>query len=162
LDRTSGAHAFNQPSSAFVRIAALTKVRTAYPSLRYGRQYQREISNFGAPFALPNAGELIAWSRILDDEETLCVVNGHGTDRRGGDVLIDANLNSSNASGNPWGAAAPSLLVVANTAQAAARIGYTGSHAIGSNVAIEWRNGTAYVSIRDIGPSEVIVLVNRP
>lgn len=159
---TSGAHAFNQTSSAFVRIAALTKVRTAYPSLRYGRQYQREISNFGAPFALPNAGELIAWSRILDDEETLCVVNGHGTDRRGGDVLIDANLNSANASGSPWGADAPSLLVIANTAQEAAGAGYTGSHAVGSKLVVEWRNGIAYVSIQDVGASEVIVLVNRP
>jgi hypothetical protein len=27
---------------------------------------------------LPSQGELIAWSRILDDEETLCIVNGHG------------------------------------------------------------------------------------
>lgn len=51
--------------------------RAKFPSLRYGRQYQRPISNFGADFALPLAGELIAWSHILDDEEALCVVNGH-------------------------------------------------------------------------------------
>ena len=28
-------------------------------------------------------GELIAWSRILDDEEALCIVNGHGAEYRG-------------------------------------------------------------------------------
>jgi hypothetical protein len=104
---TSGAHAFDQNSAAFVRIAALIHVRSSYPSLRYGRQYQRGISNFASPFALPNAGELIAWSRILDDEEVLCIVNGHGTALRGGDVLIDPDLNSPQAPGDPWSGGAP-------------------------------------------------------
>ena len=54
---TSGAHCFNTNSPAFVRISGLIKVRDAYPALRCGRQYQREISNFGLPFALPNGGE---------------------------------------------------------------------------------------------------------
>jgi glycosidase len=159
---TSGAHTFNERSSAFVRIAALTQVRTMYPSLRYGRQYQREISNFGAPFALANAGELIVWSRILDDEEALCVVNGHGTERRGADVLIDPNLNSSDAAGNPWSGSDPYLVVVGNTEQAATGAGYTGSHPVGSKLGVEWRNGSAYVSIRGVGPSEVVILINRP
>ena len=65
---TTGAHCFNPNSAAYVRIAELIKVRKNFPVLRYGRQYQRPISNFGLPFALPPAGELIAWSRILDDE----------------------------------------------------------------------------------------------
>jgi hypothetical protein len=50
------------------RIAELIKVRKNFPVLRYGAPVQRPISNFGLPFALPPAGELIAWSRILDDE----------------------------------------------------------------------------------------------
>jgi hypothetical protein len=129
--------------------------------LRYGRQYQRQISNFNSPFALPPAGELIAWSRILDDEEALCIVNGHGRGSRGGDVLIDANLNSPQAPGNPWGGKPPYLVVVANSAQTAAGAQYAGSHPIGSELAVEWRGDIAYVPIRNIDPSEVVVLINR-
>jgi len=50
---TTGHHCFDTSNPAFVRIAAMTAVRQANPSLRYGRQYLRQISNFGAPFALP-------------------------------------------------------------------------------------------------------------
>jgi glycosidase len=159
---TSGAHCFNMNAAAYVRIAALNLVRAKYPSLRYGRQYPREVSNFGAPFVLPQQGELIPWSRILDDEETLCIVNGHGTQARGGDVVVDNSLNSAAAPGNPWGGAAPFFQVVANSAQTAAGAGYAGTHQIGSRVAVAVRNGTAFLSIRDVAPSEVLVLVNRP
>lgn len=159
---TSGAHAFNPNSPAFVRIQALIEVRASYPSLRYGRQYQREISNFDSPFVLSNSGELIAWSRILDDEEVLCIVNGHGVEMRGGDVLIDPSLNSPQAPGNPWGGQPPHLVVIANTAQTAVGPGYAGSHPIGSELAVGWRGGVAYISIRNVAPSEVILLVNRP
>ena len=41
--------------------------------LRVGRQYQRPIRVFG-DFALPAAGELIAWSRILDTDEAVVIV----------------------------------------------------------------------------------------
>jgi hypothetical protein len=83
---TTGAHCFNPNAPAYVRIAALIAVRKQYPVLRYGRQYHRPVSNFSVPFALPSAGELIAWSRVLDDEEALCVVNGNGAAARGADV----------------------------------------------------------------------------
>ena len=45
-----GGHALAPVSSAwrYVRIAALTVVRTEYSSLRYGRQYPRQLRNFGA------------------------------------------------------------------------------------------------------------------
>jgi glycosidase len=159
---TSGAHCFNPKSAAFVRIAALIATRRQYPSLRYGRQYQRPLSNFSAPFTLPPPGELIAWSRILDDEEALCVVNGHGTESRGGDVVVDAALNAPNAAGDPWGGASPYFVVVANSAQAAAVGTYTGTHSVGSQVPVSVRNGAAFLALRGLGPSEVVVLVNRP
>ena len=159
---TSGAHCFNSTATAYMRIAALAAVRRRYPSLRYGRQYQRPLSNFGADFSLPAAGDLIAWSRILDDEETLCVVNGHGTQSRGGDVVVDSALNSPTAPGNPWAGAPPFFEVVANSAQAGLSGAYTGSHPVGSKLPVSVRNGAAYVSLRDIAPSEVVVLINRP
>ncbi|HTV19944.1 MAG TPA: hypothetical protein VMG12_14765, partial [Polyangiaceae bacterium] len=146
---TSGRHCFDTTSPAFTRIAALLAVRQRFPVLRTGRQYQREISNFGAPFALPAAGELIAWSRILDDEEVLCIANGHGVERRGGDVVVDARMNPPGSE----------LEVIANTEQAAT--GRTARHAVGTRLPVKRRNGVAYVEIRDVGPSEVLLLDNR-
>ena len=158
---TSGAHCFNSASAAFVRIAALIKARQAYPVLRYGRQYQRPLSNFGAPFALPAAGELIAWSRILDDEEVLCIVNGNGSTARGGDVVVDAALNAATAAGQPWGAGGvPAFTVIANSAQAAT-VGYGGAHPVGQRLTVNLRDGIAFISVRDVQPSEVLLLVNR-
>jgi len=152
----------NSSAAAYVRIAALASVRAQYPSLRYGRQYQRPLSNFGGDFALPAEGELIAWSRILDDEEALCVLNGHGTEARGGDVVVDSSLNSSSAAGNPWAGAEPFFKLIANSEQAAAGSTYTGTHPTGSKLQVSIRDGAAYVSLRNIAPSEVLVLINRP
>lgn len=148
---TTGHHCFDPASPAYVRIAALTAVRTAFPVLRYGRQYLRQISNFGAPFAFPPAGELIAWSRLLDDEEALCLVNSHGTAARGGQVVVDADLNRS---------AIAFFEVVANSAQAAAPAS-PGPHPVGQRLPVQFRGPTAFVQIEPLAPSEVLVLVNR-
>jgi hypothetical protein len=130
----------------------LIAVRKAVPVLRYGRQYLRPISNFGALFALPPAGELIAWSRFLDDEEALCVVNGHGTATRGGQVLVDANANRGpNAS----------FEVVASSAHAVSP-GGPGPHPVGQRLPVQFRGATAFVQLEPLAPSEVLVLVNRP
>jgi hypothetical protein len=159
---TVGAHCFNPASPAYVRIAGLADARRRFPVLRQGREYQRQISNFGAAFALPEGGELIAWSRLLDDEEALCVVNGNGSAARGGDVVVDATLNDPGASGRPWGTDQPFFQVVANSAQLAAGAQYGGPHPVGQRVPVRRRDGWAYVEIRDLPPSEVVVLVNRP
>jgi len=163
---TSGAHAFNAASPAFVRIAALSRVRQRFPVLRYGRLYQRQISLFDGPFVPAPAGELVAWSRILDEEEALCIVNGHGREPRGADVIVDARLNARDAPGRPWGAAGPALEVIANSAQAAhdaAHPGapYAGPHPVGERVPVQARGGALFVAIRGLPASEVLVLVNR-
>jgi len=159
---TSGAHSFDASGPAFVRIAALLDARRRFPVLRQGREYPRPISNYGALFSPPAGGELIAWSRILDDEEALCIVNGHGLSPRGGDVVVDAGLNDASAPGAPWKGAAPYFTVIANTAQAFAGAGYGGSLPVGARVPVSRRgDGTAYVAVRDVGPSEVLVLDNR-
>jgi hypothetical protein len=107
-------------------------------------------------------GELIAWSRILDDEEALCIVNGHGNEKRGGDVGVDTDLNSPSAAGDPFHGVAPFLTVIANSAQAAAGGGYIGPHPVGEKLPVKTRNRSAFVEIRDLPPSEVVVLTNRP
>ena len=90
---TAGHHCFDEQSQAYPRIAALAALKRDYPVLRYGRQYLRPISFLGKPFAVYGPGEMMAWSRILDDEEALCIINAHGTESRGADVLVDAALN---------------------------------------------------------------------
>jgi glycosidase len=153
---TVGHHCFDTSAPAFVRIKHLIGVRSAFPVLRYGRQYLRDIANFGAPFAPSGAGEIIVWARILDDEEALCVVNGHGAEARGGDVVVDARLNA---------AAGAFFEVVGNSAEAAAKAAgqpYNGSHPVGERLPVRERNGTRFVEIRGVGPSEVVVLTNRP
>jgi glycosidase len=149
---TAGAHCFDSSSAAYVRIAALISVRRDFPVLRYGRQYQRPISKSQQEFGFPAAGELIAWSRLLDDEEALCVVNGNGADAQGGDVLIDSSLNGP----------AATMTVKANSAQAGAGAGYAGPHPVGQALPVLRRNGSAFVEIRGLPPAEVLVLVNKP
>ena len=150
---TAGRHCFDAQHPTFLRIAAMTALRKAFPVLRYGRQYARPIAFLGRPFALYGPGEIVAWSRILDDEEALCVLNGHGLDSRGADVVVDATLN----------AAGSSLTVVLNTAQAAHPAGYSGPYPVGSAAPVKRApDGTAYVEIRDWPASEVLVLVNHP
>lgn len=150
---TAGHHCFDDGHPAFTRISALTSLRRAFPVLRYGRQYLRPTSFLGRPFALHGPGELVAWSRILDDEEAVCLVSVHGTEPRGADVLVDASLS-------PPGSA---LTVVLNTAQAAAGQGYAGTHPVGETVPVQrTADGIAFVQIRNVDPSEVVVLVNHP
>jgi len=148
---TTGCHFFNETHPAYRRIQHLIAVRQSYPSLRYGRQYLRQVRNFGAPFALPAAGELVAWSRVLDEEEVLCVVNGHGAESRGGDVVVDGALNQG----------AGSFVVIGNTAEIALGAAYQGSYARGTQVPVR-RDGCAYLEVRDLAPSEVLVLINKP
>lgn len=81
------------------------------------------------------------------------MVNAHGNAVRGGDVLVDASLNLPGAQ----------LTVVANSAEAAAGSAAGVSHPVGSQLAVRRKSdGTAYVEIRDLPPSEVVVLVNHP
>lgn len=148
-----GAHFFDPGFHVYRRLAALIAIRAKYPVLRYGRLYLREVSNFGLPFAFPPGGELIAWSRILDDEEGLCIVNGNATAARGGDVVVDLPLNSKIGS---------AFRVIENSAQTIAGAAYQGTHPVGELVPVQYRNGALYVSIRDLGSAEVLLLNNRP
>jgi glycosidase len=150
---TAGHHCFDANHPAYRRIAALAAVRRQFPVLRQGRQYPRQIEASGG-FTFPAPGDLICWSRLLDAEEALIVVNGHGTQAAGSRrVLVDANLNGANAT----------MTVVANTVQAATQPAFTGPHPVGSSVQVgKMGDGTTFVTIQSIGPSEVLVLTNRP
>jgi hypothetical protein len=149
---TAGAHCFDPTFATYRRIAALTAVRKQFPVLRQGRQYLRPSSIFDGPFTVRGPGELVAWSRILSDEEALCVVNTHGVQPRGSDVLVDADLNPPGSE----------MTVIANTAETAAGSPSGVAHPIGSRLPVKRRDGTAYVEIGGLPPSEVLVFVNHP
>ena len=111
---TAGRHCFDEANPVYLRIAAACEARKRYPVLRCGRQYLRPIAELGAEnFRDAGAGELAAWSRILDDEEALCVVNANGHEERGARVLVNADLNPPDSA----------MTVVLNTAQTAGAAG---------------------------------------
>jgi glycosidase len=150
---TAGQHLFDQDSPSYVRIAAMCAIRAAHPVLRIGRQYPRQIKLPHTDFVFPAAGEVVAWSRILDVQEAVVVVNPNGDRARGGDVVVSAELSSPGTQ----------YLVVANTAQAAAGPnGYTGSHPVGDTLTVKGLASPgepAFVEIRDVMPAEVVVLL---
>jgi glycosidase len=150
---TAGRHCFDPGHPGYRRIAALTTLRATLPVLRHGRQYRRPLIRDGRQ-VLPGAGGLLAWSRILDVEEALIVANTHGTaSSLTSTVLVDGQLNRPGSL----------LRVVANTAHTADPLGYGGSHPIGSTVEVRTQpDGIASVTVDSLGPSEVLVLTNRP
>jgi glycosidase len=94
---TEGCHFFDANHPTRLRIAAIAAVRNRRDriglALRRGRQYLRETSFLGRPFAVPGRGELVAWSRILHDREVLVALNTHGVEARGAEVTVDASLH---------------------------------------------------------------------
>jgi hypothetical protein len=150
---TSGTHAFDESSPAYRRIAALCATRARHPVLRVGRQYPREVRVFGPDFRFPPAGELVAWSRLLDTTEALIVVNPNGEAPRGGDVVVSAEL---------W-TPGDQFEVVANSAESAVgTAAYTGPHRVGSRVEVRGRQHAtepAFVSVSPIAPAETVVFV---
>jgi glycosidase len=143
---TAGWHVFNPKHPVYMRIAELAHIRRIFKPLRRGRQYQRQVSFLGYPFAYPGHGQIIAWSRIFDDQEVLVVINPHGTEARGARIVIDRRLS------------AEGMQIAANTDPAA--------HATmqaGARITVASAGGWNYVSLdqRLLGPSEVMVLANR-
>lgn len=137
-----GHHVFDPDHPAYKRIAQLARLRRDFPVLRHGRQYRRQTSVNGT-FAFRGSDQLVAWSRILDDEEALCVVNTNGAAPRSARIVVDASLNREGSE----------LTIVLHTGDAA----QTGTRRAVQRAG----DGTHFVEIRDVGPSEVVVLVNR-
>jgi len=78
----------------------------------------------------------VAWSRILDDEEMLCLFNSHGGKSRRADVLMDAVLNGQEGKG--------ALTMVFNSAHEAKwPERYSETYHIGSKQTVKGRHGMA-------------------
>jgi hypothetical protein len=94
---------------------------------------------------------LFGWSRILAGEEALCVINANGLAARGADVLVDAQRNLPDST----------MTVILNSAQTGGAA--SPAHPVGSQAPVRrTASGAAYVEIRNVDPSEVLVLANRP
>ena len=149
---TVGFECFDPKHPAFVRIQAAIALRQTEAVLRFGRQYLRQIQKSGGWWDYPGAGELVPWSRLLDVREALCIVNVNATDKRGGRIIVDTQLNPPGSK----------FTVLLNTAHVAAGSGYAGSHALGSSVTVQRQSvyEPAFVEILDLPPAETLVLCN--
>ncbi len=73
---TTGVHFFNPEHPIYRGIARVAEIRRREMALRYGRQYFREISSDGIHFGCQqNPGGIVAFSRVLDTEEVVVVLN---------------------------------------------------------------------------------------
>ena len=144
---TTGLHVFNPDHPIYTRIAQLADVRRRFKPVRRGRQYPRPISYLNYPFADPGAGQIIAWSRIFDDQEVLIVVNAHGTERRGARVAVDGRLSAQEG-----------MQIVANTDPTA-----PAGMRPGDRLEVASSGGWSFVALDQwlLGPSEVMILANQ-
>lgn len=151
---TSDRHVFDESSPSYRRMAALNKVRAEHTVLRTGRQYPRAIrfgtENFTAP-EHQDAGSLIAWSRILDNQEALCIVNPNGVQSASGDIIISAELSGQGERFD----------VIVNTAHTVQPDSYSGAHPLGSAVPVQQdvNSPNRFVRIEHLPPCEVLVLL---
>jgi len=92
-----GGPGFNIEAEFYKQIAKIGTVRMGRSSLRYGRFYFRPLSGDGQNFGVSTFPQgVLAFSRILNDEETIVVANTSTTDSRSFDVIIDINLSKPN------------------------------------------------------------------
>ncbi len=89
-----GGPGFNAESFYYRQISQLAAVRASEPALRYGRFYFRPVSGDGIHFGLSTFPQgILAFSRILMDQEVVVAANCSPTDARAFDVIVDITLN---------------------------------------------------------------------
>jgi glycosidase len=87
-------NAFNTQNEFFKLIKELTTVRSTEPALRYGRQYFRPCSGNGIDFGYsPYKKGILAFSRILNNQEMLIVANTHPAESNFIHIAVDFNLH---------------------------------------------------------------------
>ena len=86
--------AFEQNSVFYQAIAKLAALRHASPVLRYGRYYFRPISHDGSLFGISTtAPGVLAFSRMLSDQEVVVVANTDTQAEWKGEIVVDFSLN---------------------------------------------------------------------
>lgn len=84
------------PQHPFYQVTQqLAALRLALPALRYGRQYFRPISGNGVDFGVSFFTQgVLAFSRLLSDQEVVVIANTSPTSPWNGSVLIDFESNA--------------------------------------------------------------------
>jgi len=91
-----GGPGLNHEGPFYHAVKDLTAVRNALPALRYGRTYARPLSGDGVTFGISSTPHgVVAFSRILADEEVLIVANTHPAMSQNLDVVVDGSLNEA-------------------------------------------------------------------
>jgi glycosidase len=89
-----GGPGFGQINTYYEDVAAIAAIRKQSPALRYGRFYFRPISGDGKNFGVsPYVGGVVAFSRILMDQEILVVANTDTVNAVTVDVIVDLTLH---------------------------------------------------------------------
>ncbi len=79
----------------YTEIQQVAAVRGAQPALRYGRFYFRPTSGDSVNFGIsPFPAGILAWSRILNDQEVLIVANPNTTQTLSVDVILEITLSA--------------------------------------------------------------------
>lgn len=93
---------FDKTHPLYVAIRQILQVRADQPALRYGRQYFRPVSGNGFDFGLSTfPSGVLAFSRILNDQEVVFVANINRQGSFHGEVIIDRQLHTSAAGMKP-------------------------------------------------------------
>ena len=89
---------FDHEHPFFRAIETLSAIRLQEGALRYGRQYFRPLSGDGVHFGVSGfRGGMLAFSRILNEEEVVVVANTSTQDVWSGEVIVDLSLNPAGA-----------------------------------------------------------------
>ncbi|GAB3640205.1 alpha-amylase family glycosyl hydrolase [Spirosoma arcticum] len=90
--------AFDAQHPFYEAIKRINEVRRTQPALRYGRQYFRPLSGDGVNFGIsPFSPGVLAFSRVLNDQEVVIVANTQTNGDFAGEVIVDARLNPDQA-----------------------------------------------------------------
>jgi glycosidase len=91
-------NAFDRSHPFYEALKKISAVRGKQPALRYGRQYFRPLSGDGVNFGVsPFSPGVLAFSRILNNQEVVVVANTQTNGGFNGEVIVDAALNPEQA-----------------------------------------------------------------
>ncbi len=83
----------------YLAVQQIAKVRAEQPALRYGRQYFRQVSGNRTDFGVSSfPSGVLAFSRILNDQEVVVVANTSTVQGFQGEVIVDHELNLQGSS----------------------------------------------------------------
>jgi glycosidase len=89
-----GGPGFDRGNPFYQAIRSIAGVRRAQPALRYGRQYFRPVSGDGTHYGVSAfQGGILAFSRILNDQEIVVAANTSENQRIAVDVIIERQLS---------------------------------------------------------------------